>query len=203
MASLVNKVIIANAQAEKRFLANDEMQQLSAFFQRAEISIAAARKLRDNAEKLVRGAAATVYATFPHYIASSTGETQKLLIAKCLRDIDYCLRIITYSLVSRSTDLIDDSISDLPVVFRSFNLEFRCLLEALRYIRSNHGLTDQEATEANIYIDYTIDVVARLEHREAILKQLQDHFATIAPGVSLADELIAERREEAKRELKS
>lgn len=35
------------------------------------------------------------------------------------------------------------------------------------------------------------------EAKMDILRQLQEHFAKIAPGVSLADELIAERREEA------
>jgi hypothetical protein len=38
-----------------------------------------------------------------------------------------------------------------------------------------------------------IDSKSRMD----ILKQLQEHFAEIAPGVSLADELIAERRKEA------
>ena len=40
------------------------------------------------------------------------------------------------------------------------------------------------------------------EAQRNILEQLQERFAVIAPG-SLADELIAERREEAKRELES
>jgi hypothetical protein len=39
------------------------------------------------------------------------------------------------------------------------------------------------------------------ESRMNVLEKLQEYFAKIAPGVSLADELIAERREEARREL--
>jgi AbrB family looped-hinge helix DNA binding protein len=39
-----------------------------------------------------------------------------------------------------------------------------------------------------------------LERREAIVKRLQDRFRHIPKEVSLADELIAERREEAARE---
>lgn len=40
-----------------------------------------------------------------------------------------------------------------------------------------------------------------LEQREAILRRLQDEVrGSVPPGVSLVDELIAERREEARRE---
>jgi AbrB family looped-hinge helix DNA binding protein len=39
-----------------------------------------------------------------------------------------------------------------------------------------------------------------LESRDAVLRRLQARFASIPEGVSLADELIAERRREAERE---
>ena len=39
-----------------------------------------------------------------------------------------------------------------------------------------------------------------LERREALERRLQERFAHIPPGVSLVDELIAERRAEADRE---
>ncbi|PKB72653.1 MAG: hypothetical protein BZY75_05760 [SAR202 cluster bacterium Io17-Chloro-G7] len=41
-----------------------------------------------------------------------------------------------------------------------------------------------------------------LETREHILARLQSWFADVSPEVSLVDELIAERREEARRESK-
>ncbi len=39
-----------------------------------------------------------------------------------------------------------------------------------------------------------------LETRERVLERVQSWFAQVPPEVSLADELIAERREEARRE---
>lgn len=39
-----------------------------------------------------------------------------------------------------------------------------------------------------------------LQKRETVLRRLRQRFAHIPPGVSLADELIAERRAEARRE---
>ena len=41
-----------------------------------------------------------------------------------------------------------------------------------------------------------------LEKTETIKRRLKNHFAQLPPGASLAEELIAERREEAKREIK-
>ncbi len=38
-----------------------------------------------------------------------------------------------------------------------------------------------------------------LEEREAVLQRLRQRFAHIPPGVSLADELISERRAESRR----
>jgi AbrB family looped-hinge helix DNA binding protein len=39
-----------------------------------------------------------------------------------------------------------------------------------------------------------------LEKRDTVLRRLRQRFAHIPPGVSLADELISERRAEARRE---
>ena len=39
-----------------------------------------------------------------------------------------------------------------------------------------------------------------LERRDVILRRLQERFAVIPPGVSLVEELLAERRHEAERE---
>jgi AbrB family looped-hinge helix DNA binding protein len=39
-----------------------------------------------------------------------------------------------------------------------------------------------------------------LERREVVLRRLQAQFEAIPPGVSLVDELIADRRREAERE---
>jgi hypothetical protein len=41
-----------------------------------------------------------------------------------------------------------------------------------------------------------------LEKAETIKRRLKSCFAQLPPGASLAEELIAERREEAKREIK-
>jgi hypothetical protein len=199
MTKLVDREIIANAQAQGRFLTDSEMQKISAFFQSRNASLTAAQKLGENSPVLVESAASEVFRASPHYATSFTTEVQ----AKCRRDIELCLRLITYGLISGSTNSMDEATEGLFENFRAFNLESRCLLGALEYIRSNHNLTDEEAGEVNVYLDHLSNVISMIEaeSRMNILEQLQEHFSKIAPGVSLVDELIAERREEARREL--
>jgi Phycobilisome protein len=199
MRKLVDREIVEHAQAQERFLTDSEMQEISAFFQRVSASLAAAQKLRENSPVLVKGAAKEVFRAFPHYSESCTNEER----IKCTRDIEFCLRLITYGLVTNSTDQMDELTRGLSEIFRVFKLEPQCLLVALEYFKSNHGLIDEEAREANIYIDHLSNVIRAFESesRMNVLRRLQEYFAKLAPGVSLADELIAERREEARREL--
>jgi phycocyanin alpha chain len=194
MKRLVDEEIIANAQAQGRFLTESEMQEISAFSHRGSVSLTAARKLVENSPALVEGVASEVFRTSSSDSRSFTSAEQ----VQYTRGIEFCLLLITYGLIASSADL-----DEIAKNFRFLKLESKYLLMALQYIGSNHGLTGEEAREVNVCINHLSHVVSAFESesRMNILKQLQEHFAKIAPGVSLADELIAERREEARREL--
>ena len=57
-----------------------------------------------------------------------------------------------------------------------------------------------EIGPGDVLIAFVEDGRLVLEKREAVLQRLQRRFAHIPAGVSLADELIAERRNESRRE---
>lgn len=96
------------------------------------------------------------------YLWKKSGDMPDSSKQKCMRDIEYLIRLITYGLVSNSTQVVDEYLlNGFKETYSTIGFSLDTVVRAMEFLRENHELPPEEALEADRFINHVIRALSR------------------------------------------
>jgi Phycobilisome protein len=126
-----------SADDERRYLTDDDLQNLAAYKPDRSAGIAAAQMLRDRVEEIVDEARAELLTAFPTLTEPGGGLYPAFRSEACWRDFWHFLRCITYGMAAQRTDyLSDEGLHNMELLYRELNVPLVAMVKGLEGIKT-------------------------------------------------------------------
>lgn len=159
--SLIKKLIV-NADAECRYLTPGEMDQIKEFMIRSDRRLRLVKTLTESRDRIVKQAARELFQRSPYLVSPGGNAYGETMTALCLRDMDYYLRLITYSVAAGETTPLEEiGLIGVRQMYHSLGTPLESVAEGVRAMKAitTTLMTAAEASEVGTYFD---DLMAAL-----------------------------------------
>lgn len=153
--SVITKLIV-NADAECRYLTPGEMDQIKSFMMSSDRRLRLVKTLTESRDRIVKQAASQLFQRRPNLVSPGGNAYGEEMTATCLRDMDYYLRLITYSVAAgEATPLEEIGLIGVRQMYNSLGTPLEGVAEGIRAMKAitTSLMSTEEASEVGAYFD--------------------------------------------------
>jgi len=154
--SVITKIII-NADADIRYLTPGELEEINLFIKSSDRRLKIVKTLTTSRDRIVKEAASQLFQRSPNLVSPGGNAYGKEMTATCLRDMDYYLRLICYSIAAGDSAPIQEiGIVGVRQMYQSLGTPIESVAKSVRAMKeiATSILSLEDVTEVGMYFDY-------------------------------------------------
>jgi allophycocyanin alpha subunit len=158
----VIKTLILSADAQSRYLSPGELDRVKNFAMNGDRRLRLAKTLTECRDLIIKQAANLLFQLRPSLVSPSGNAYGEEMTAICLRDMDYYLRLITYSVAAGETTPIQEiGVIGVRQMYNSLGTPVDAVAESVRAMKNatTAMISGEDASEVGAYFDYLINAL--------------------------------------------
>lgn len=159
--SIIKKLIVS-ADAESRYPTPGEMDQIKSFVMSGDRRLRLVKVLTESRDRIVKQAASQLFQRRPNLVSPGGNAYGEQMTATCLRDLDYYLRLITYSVAAGETTPLEEiGLIGVRQMYNSLGTPIDAVAEGVRAMKTmtTSLMSGEDASEVSAYFDYLINTL--------------------------------------------
>ncbi|PSN17456.1 allophycocyanin [filamentous cyanobacterium CCP5] len=155
---------IARADTETRYLSPGEMDQIKDFLMSGDRRLKLVKALTESRDFIIKKAANELFQGQPNLVSPGGNAYGASMTATCLRDMDYYLRLVTYSVATGETSPMQDiGVIGARQMYQSLGTPVNAVAESIAKMKTiaMSLISAEDAGEVGGYFDYLVKALQR------------------------------------------